>query len=103
MGFLIKLFGGNEIPETDDSIQSDVCCAETLLHAAPALHQENLRAINLERWKASDEALLWVRTHSEGWNHTDWLELFASLKNSVFWPMDEDAIGLHLEHLRDSR
>lgn len=103
MGFLKKLFSGKETSETDDTIQPDVCSSEALSHAAHTPAQNNLPATNLERWKASDEPLSWVHTHGDGWNHTDWLKLLSSLRNSTFWPMEEDAIGLHLEHLRDTQ
>jgi hypothetical protein len=57
---------------------------------------------NLERWIASSEPETWVREHVNGWNHDDWLELLARLRESEYWPMEEDSVGLHLEGLRDS-
>lgn len=56
---------------------------------------------NLERWMASSEPETWVREHVNGWNHDDWLALLAGLRESAYWPMEEDAVGLHLEGLRD--
>jgi hypothetical protein len=59
-------------------------------------------AANLERWKASKEPDAWVRQHLRGWNHSDWSKLLATLRNTEYWPMDEAAIGRHLEMLRDN-
>ena len=56
---------------------------------------------NLNRWKASEEPESWVARHLQGWNHNDWLELLAALRNSQYWPMEEAEIGQHLEMLRD--
>jgi ankyrin repeat protein len=55
---------------------------------------------NLHRWESSGQAEAWVGTHPKGWNHQDWLDLLASLHESPYWPMDEAAIGKHLEMLR---
>ncbi len=60
------------------------------------------REQNLERWMASGEPETWVREHVNGWNHDDWLQLLARLRESEYWPMEEDSVGLHLEGLRDS-
>jgi len=56
---------------------------------------------NIKRWKLSGEPQAWVSKHPQGWNHNEWLELLLSLRKSQFWPMDEAAIGQHLEMLRD--
>ena len=55
---------------------------------------------NLSRWQSSREPETWVRAHSNGWNHQDWLDLLASLRTSQYWPIEEAAIGQHLEELR---
>lgn len=55
---------------------------------------------NLEAWKSRGEPEAWVRRHLDGWNHDDWLELLVSLRQSQYWPMQEAAIGQHLEMLR---
>jgi upstream activation factor subunit UAF30 len=55
---------------------------------------------NFNRWKSSQEPESWVRNHLDGWNQNDWLELLALLHNSQYWPMEEAAIGQHLEMLR---
>jgi upstream activation factor subunit UAF30 len=55
----------------------------------------------LSLWKSSPEPESWVRKHLAGWNENDWLELLASLRNSKYWPMDQAAMGQHLEMLRD--
>ena len=60
----------------------------------------DLSGANINRWKLSGEPQAWVRKHLHGWNHNDWLELLASLRKSQYWPMDEAAIGQHLEMLR---
>ncbi|HEY6273756.1 MAG TPA: ankyrin repeat domain-containing protein [Terriglobales bacterium] len=57
---------------------------------------------NLNRWNSSGEPEAWVRAHPKGWNHQDWLDLLASLKTSSYWPMNEPALGQHLEQLRDT-
>lgn len=56
---------------------------------------------NLERWKSTEGPEVWVRNHAKGWNHADWLELLASLRASECWPMEEAAVGKHLESIRD--
>jgi hypothetical protein len=60
------------------------------------------REQNFERWTASGEPETWVSEHVNGWNHGDWLELLARLRESEYWPMEEDSVGLHIEGLRDS-
>jgi len=56
---------------------------------------------NFAHWKASKEPEEWVRAHLKGWNHEEWLDFLASLHKSEFWPMEEAAIGQHVEMLRD--
>ena len=56
---------------------------------------------NFESWKSSGGPEAWVRQHLQGWNHDDWLELLAALRKSPYWPMDEAAIGQHIEMLRE--
>jgi hypothetical protein len=55
---------------------------------------------NLDRWKASQQPESWVRQHLKGWNQNDWLDLLALLRDSQYWPLDEAAIGQHIETLR---
>ena len=73
--------------------------------------QENFERLRLERlsqternfesWKSSEGPEVWVGQHLQGWNHDDWLELLATLRQSPYWPMDEAAIGQHIEMLRE--
>jgi ankyrin repeat protein len=65
-----------------------------------AIEAKESPTANLGRWKSSDEAEAWVWAHLKGWNHQDWFDLLASLRKSPYWPMDEAAIGNHLEMLR---
>jgi upstream activation factor subunit UAF30 len=55
---------------------------------------------NLNRWKSSRQPESWVRQHLDGWNENDWLDLLALLRDSQYWPVDEAAIGQHVEMLR---
>lgn len=55
---------------------------------------------NLNRWKASGEAEVWVWAHLERGKHQDWSDYLASLRKSQYWPMEEAAVGQHLEMLR---
>src|SRR5215472_12318497 len=57
-------------------------------------------AANPSQWESTGEAEAWVRAHLKGWNHQDWLDLLASLRKSPYWPMNEAAIGKHLEMLQ---
>jgi ankyrin repeat protein len=57
---------------------------------------------NLDRWKSSGGPEAWVLAHIKGWNHQDWLDLLASLRTSSYWPIDEPALGQHLEQLQDT-
>ena len=57
-------------------------------------------ALNLDRWKASGLAEKWVKARLSGWNNDDWLRLLAELRATYYWPMEEAAIGRHLEKLR---
>ena len=77
-----------------------------LHYAAASGHKDVVQLLrgdseaNLEHWKASEEPATWVRAHLNGWNHQDWLNLLASLRQSQYWPMEEAAVGQHLELLR---
>jgi ankyrin repeat protein len=55
---------------------------------------------NLDRWKLTAYPETWVKKHIDGWNHDDWLGLLTSLRKSQYWPMNELAIGQHIEMLR---
>jgi hypothetical protein len=66
------------------------------------MSEQDQKIANLERWKSSAEPEAWVSKHIEGWNHNDWLELLVSLQKSRYWPMEEVAIGRHIEMLRDN-
>jgi ankyrin repeat protein len=56
---------------------------------------------NLERWKSSSAPAAWVFKHGAGWNNYDWTALLSELRETHYWPMNEAAIGQHLEELRD--
>jgi hypothetical protein len=56
---------------------------------------------NLVEWQLSGEPDKWVQEHFAGWDRFDWLDLLASLRASRYWPLDEAAVGQHLEKLRD--
>jgi hypothetical protein len=93
MSFWKKLFGINESRETD--------IAEKQFAQPSVASPDTISGANIERWKSSNEPETWVRKHLQGWNHQDWLDLLGSLRNSQHWPMEEAAIGQHLELLRD--
>ena len=71
------------------------------MRAAEAAHEAELVFFhNFRSWESSGEPKAWVEKHIQGWNHNEWLELLASLRESLYWPMNETKIGLHLEKLR---
>jgi hypothetical protein len=55
------------------------------------------RRYHLLCWQETGELLQWVRSHTDGWNHDDWLTLLHDLPTSGFWPIDADALGQLLE------
>jgi Ankyrin repeats (3 copies) len=71
-------------------------------HAQVEQHKDAplIQAENLARWASSTLPERWVTAHLSGWTHLDWLHLLESLRKTQFWPMDEAAIGQHLEMLR---
>jgi chromatin remodeling complex protein RSC6 len=71
-----------------------------LLRRHVSANQRSDSGASLNQWKSSQEPESWVRKHLDGWSHKDWLELLALLRNSQYWPMDETAIGQHIEMLR---
>jgi hypothetical protein len=48
----------------------------------------------------SDHPRRWVEERQGHWNHQDWLSLLEGLQASEFWPMEPDAVGLHIERLK---
>ena len=72
---------------------------ETLAHGSNGAAAGDPES-NLKRWKLSSEPEEWVEEHLHGWNHNDWLGLLTSLHRTEHWPMEEAAIGQHLEMLR---
>lgn len=54
---------------------------------------------NLKRWIKSEDAENWVADHSGRWEHAEWEALLEQLKNSPYWPMSENDVGLYLEAL----
>jgi upstream activation factor subunit UAF30 len=71
-----------------------------LLRRHVAVNKQSDPGENLSRWKASQQPESWVKQHLEGWNQNDWLDLLALLRDSQYWPMDEAAVGQHIEVLR---
>ncbi len=55
---------------------------------------------NLRRWLASGEPRRWVAEHQGKWDHAGWLALLEDLRQSEFWPLDPDAVGLALERFK---
>jgi hypothetical protein len=55
---------------------------------------------NLRRWEESGSAENWVKARHGKWDDADWLALLKSLERSVFWPMNQDGIGMLLEWLK---
>lgn len=52
---------------------------------------------NLRRWRESGQLRAWVEARQGRWDHATWLALLDELKQSSFWPMDPDGVGLALE------
>src|SRR3954451_16340290 len=57
-------------------------------------------AENLRRWKGSGQPRLWVEARQGRWNHSDWLSLLETLRESEFWPMGPVAVALALDELK---
>jgi hypothetical protein len=55
---------------------------------------------NLRRWLASGEPRRWVEERQGKWDHADWHSLLENLRQSEFWPLDPDAVGLALARLQ---
>lgn len=55
---------------------------------------------NFQRWKSTLDAERFVTIFSKGWNHNDWLKFLSQLRKSNCWPMEEAAIGQHLQAMR---
>jgi hypothetical protein len=55
---------------------------------------------NVERWRRTDQARLWVEAHHGAWGHGEWLELVGLLRDSPFWPLDLEAVGRLLEEAK---
>ncbi len=60
-------------------------------------HPSTPEAENLRRWRESGQTRSWVEAHQGQWGHQDWLALLDELKQSAFWPMEPQAVGLALE------
>jgi hypothetical protein len=54
---------------------------------------------NLQRWRQS-AALAWVVERQGQWNHAQWLQLLEQLRQSEYWPMEEEQIGRVLEETK---
>src|SRR5581483_179369 len=52
---------------------------------------------NLRRWQDSGDPRRWVAAHDGQWDHADWLNLLATLRQSAFWPLDPADVGQVLE------
>jgi hypothetical protein len=55
---------------------------------------------NLCLWQQSGDPFWWVEAMQGRWQHPDWLQLLADLRQSRYWPLDPDAVGLVLEETR---
>jgi hypothetical protein len=55
---------------------------------------------NLTRWFESGGPQRWVQEHGASWNHDDWLAYIRQLRNSEFWPLALNEIGLILEQIK---
>src|SRR5262249_23565352 len=62
--------------------------------------QQRQQVDNLARWKTTGLPQVWVEDHHGRWTHADWGQLLDSLRQSSFWPIDEAAVGEHLEQLK---
>ena len=83
---------------------TDAAALESLKHEArDELRSAAFRAwsrledANFAKWRQTGEPKDWVRSHSQGWNHSQWLELLGSLRQSSYWPISEFRIGECLE------
>jgi hypothetical protein len=56
---------------------------------------------NLRLWRESGQARAWVAAHHGDWAPADWLALADSLRRSVYWPLDLDAVAEVLDGLKD--
>ena len=54
---------------------------------------------NLQRWRQA-AAMAWVTERQGQWNHAQWLHLLDQLRQSEYWPMDEEQIGRVLEETK---
>jgi hypothetical protein len=55
---------------------------------------------NGKRWQESGHGRRWVEARRGQWNHEDWLRLLRGLQGSVFWPLDDAAVGRLMEGYR---
>ncbi len=55
---------------------------------------------NLRRWQDSGDPRQWVEEHQGEWDHAEWLQLVAVLRQSAFWPINLAAVGRLLEELK---
>jgi hypothetical protein len=103
VGILDWLFGKKDKPRAaaKEERTSPVTAAENGnpplpadVKGHPVAHSE---AENLRRWRDSGQARAWVEAHQGYWNHDDWVALVEDLRQSPYWPMQPDAIGLVLE------
>ena len=94
MNFWKNLFGNKQ--------KSNAFLGKGKFTQPPAISPDSHRisVTNFECWTSSTEPEAWVRAHLEGWNHQDWLDLLTSLQKTQYWPMEEVAIGRHIEMLR---
>ena len=54
---------------------------------------------NLQRWRQA-AALAWVTERQGQWNHAQWLQLLDQLRQSEYWPMEEEQVGRALEEAK---
>ncbi len=52
---------------------------------------------NLKKLSRSKLPMLFVKKHDGAWNHQDWLDFLADLRERGYDPIDTDQVGLILE------
>ncbi|MCC5829130.1 MAG: hypothetical protein JJU36_06745 [Phycisphaeraceae bacterium] len=89
------------IPKRDDVITVKCPCGQHFecRNGNPETLAE-IMASNVYRWKDSGDPERWVKAQKGSWSHSDWQKLLATLKQSQYWPMGEDAIGHILESIK---
>jgi hypothetical protein len=91
------------VSKRTDPVEVGCTCGAQFSCRDGVVQSSVVRAENLNRWKGSGEPEKWGEAHNWSWSQDDWVKLLASLRQSRFWPMDEDQVGQVLESLKKSR